>query len=180
MPDTKKWFAKEKENNRALEAKPREVPIPKGRNIVCMCILHTRGEKGRSISCRREEKWGGEQGWGGKQKEIPAFRLQRSGWERQQVKEMLCCYYCMEITAARRNPGQSVAEYNFKKTASLKSWAAHGCWKVSAVVGPTVLPQLLLNSEGQGQRQNKKEWKSKRYSTGRKEGLCPTLQVPQV
>lgn len=149
MPDTKKWFAKGKKNktnNRALEAKPKEVPVPKSRNIVCMCILHAR-EKGGSFSCRREEKLGGA-GVGVKQKEIPALRLQRSGWERQQLKEMLCCYYCMEITAARRNPGQSVAEYNFKKTASLKSRAAHGCWKVSAVVGPTVLPQCLLNSKG--------------------------------
>lgn len=68
MPDTKKWFTKEKENNRALEAKPKEVPIPKSRNIVCMCIFHARGEKGGSISCRREEKWWGEQGWGGSKK----------------------------------------------------------------------------------------------------------------
>lgn len=53
-------FAKEKKkNNRALEAKPKEVPVPKSRNIVCMCILHAREEKGGSISCKREEKWGG-------------------------------------------------------------------------------------------------------------------------
>lgn len=35
----------------------------------------------------------------------------------------------MEITAARRNPGRSAAEYNFKKTSSLKSWAIHGSQK---------------------------------------------------
>lgn len=136
-------------------------------------------EKKEGVSVVGERKnGGGGAGVGGKQKEIPAFRLQRSGWERQQLKEMLCCYYCMEITAARKNPGQSVAEYNFKKTAGLKSRAAHGCRKVSAVVGPAVLPQRLLNSEGRGQRQNKKGWKSKRCSTGRREGLCPML--PQV
>lgn len=58
---------KNQQNNRALEAKPKEVAVPKSRNIVCMCILHAREEKGGSISCGREEKWG-EQGWGGSKK----------------------------------------------------------------------------------------------------------------
>lgn len=76
MPDTKKWFAKgkkKKKNNRALEAKPKEVPVPKSRNIVCMCILHAREEKGGSITCRREEEWGGSRG-GGEAKRNPSLK----------------------------------------------------------------------------------------------------------
>lgn len=70
MPDTKKWYLQRKknQNNRALEAKPKEIPVPKSRNIVCMYILHAREGKGGSISCKREEKSGREQGSGGSKK----------------------------------------------------------------------------------------------------------------
>lgn len=75
---------------------------------------------GRALLCRECQLSGG---WGGEEKKgkkgIPDFRLKRAGKKRQQLKEMLCYYYCMEITAARRNPGRAVAECNLKKTDSL-------------------------------------------------------------
>jgi len=127
----------EKKKKPSSGGQPQRGSCSQSRNIVCMCMLDARGEKGRSISCSRGEKKGRKKNQK-KQKEIPVFRLQRAGRETQQLKEMLCCYYCMEITATRRNPGRSVAEYNFKKTARPKSRAVHGCQQASAVVEPAV------------------------------------------
>lgn len=100
-----------KQNNRALEAKPKEVPVPKSGNIVCMCILHAREEKGGSISCRREENWGGAgvQGGGGEAKRNPSLQtpevwlgeaaternalllLLHGNYSRQKESRPICC-----------------------------------------------------------------------------------------
>lgn len=63
MPNTRKWFAKGKENNKKSNSsggQPQRGSCSRSRNIMFICMLDARGEKGGSISCgvegKREEK----------------------------------------------------------------------------------------------------------------------------